>query len=216
MHIARCAALFGALTACYAPIAHEGAPCESSRQCPTPQRCVLGACSLHEGPPVDAAVEPPDAMVDARPPPDAMLLACSTAGLTCNGGTLTMFSCGGNCWVRCTANATRSAASNACSGWMGALGQIDDATENGCVTAHIGAEQWIGLTQSNTAATPGTGWTWNGVNPVGYTNWASGKPDDADHVESGEEQCAAINPDGTWDDQNCGGVAHFLCERPQL
>src|SRR5262249_9348186 len=59
MQIARSAVLFGALTGCYAPAAREGAPCESSLQCPAPQHCVLGACLLHDRPQIDAAVESP-------------------------------------------------------------------------------------------------------------------------------------------------------------
>jgi hypothetical protein len=187
-------------------------------QCPTPQRCVLGSCSLREAPAVDASVpERPDAPsppIDAPPPPiDAAPLACSTAGLTC-GGTVTMFTCGGNCWVLCTGHAPRDTASAACTGWMGALGQIDDATEQSCVDAHVNAVAWIGLTQSPTATSPRDGWTWNATNPLVFTHWQSGAPDDADNNENGAEQCAKIQTDGTWDDVTCGSSINFFCERP--
>jgi hypothetical protein len=77
------------------------------------------------------------------------------------------------------------------------------------------AASWIGLTQSNLATSPSTGWTWNGTTPLVYTNWLSGKPDDADNNENGEEQCASIRPNGgTWDDDGCGGSLDFFCERP--
>jgi hypothetical protein len=202
-------ALFGG---CYSPRIQEGAPCNSPDECPTPQRCVLGSCRLRD-PPTDAGAGAPgiDAAVDARP--DAMVLPCTTTGLTC-GGTATAFTCGGHCWVHCPSGATWTDASQSCTGWQGALGQVDDATEETCVIAHITAESWIGLSQSDNATTPGMGWTWNGKTPVVYTHWVTGKPDDGDGRESGAEQCGKLQPDGQWDDAGCAQVDRFLCERP--
>src|SRR5689334_6765900 len=129
----RCAALMGVLAGCYSPIAREGAPCESSDQCPSAQYCVLGSCSTRNAPMVDASPPEIDMAVDG-PPIDAIVrLPCNTTGLNCRGGTATTFQCGGNCWVRCTAPVPRGTAKTACTGWMGALGEIDDATEDGCV-----------------------------------------------------------------------------------
>lgn len=199
---------------CYNPPSlQEGAPCQRSEQCPDPQRCVLGSCSLHDPPPVDARPPPPtdamiDAVVDAMPPP------CSTAGLSC-GGTATMFACGGHCWVKCTGAVLRVTAETACAGWTGALGEIDDATENGCVASHITTSAfWFGAVQGDAAATPDDKWTWNGTTPLVYTSWATGKPDDADGVEDGMEQCGTIRPGGTWDDDSCNQPLGFFCERP--
>jgi len=204
------------LAGCYGPSLYEGAPCERSEQCPEPQRCVSGSCTLNLPPPIDAqsleadAAPPP---IDAAPPIDVMHPACSEAGLTCNG-TVTRFTCGGNCWVKCAGTAARSTAATACAGWTGALGEIGDATEQDCVATHVGAPTWIGLVQSTTATTPSTGWTWNGAVPVVYTHWLMNKPDDADGVENGAEQCGSIRVDGSWDDDNCGGALNFFCERP--
>ena len=217
--VRRCAALLGVLAGCYNPSLREGAPCETSEQCPTSQHCVLGSCSLHDAPAVDASLpEPPDAPGDApsdaaAPPIDAMRLACSTTGLTCSG-TATMFTCGGNCWVLCTGGAPRDTARAACAGWMGALGEIDDAMEQSCVAARVNAVAWLGLIQSATATTPDAGWTWNGTTPLGFTNWQSGVPDDRDNTENGAEQCAKLQTDGTWDDVTCSSSIDFLCERP--
>jgi hypothetical protein len=210
----RCAALLGVLAGCYSPFTRDGSPCESSDQCPWSQHCVLGSCSARATPEIDASAPEPDAAIDAPPPIDAMRPACSTAGLACGGGTATMFACGGNCWVRCTANVTRNSAKTACTNWTGALGEIDDATEQGCVAMHITAPSWIGLIQSDTATTPAMGWTWNGATQVVYTNWSPGKPDDADNNESRDEQCADIRIDGTWDDDGCNQPLDFFCERP--
>jgi hypothetical protein len=217
MRIARClAALVGVWTGCYGPSPPEGAPCKATEQCPTPQRCVLGSCSGHLLPGIDAtAADPPDAPpppIDAPPPPiDAM--PCGTAGLACSGNAM-MFRCGGNCWVRCTASVPRETARGACATWLGALGQIDDAAENSCVTQNLAAGSWIGLVQSDAATVPRMDWTWNGTTPPVYTNWLSGKPDDADNNENRAEQCAGIRTDGAWDDDSCNSPLDFLCERP--
>jgi hypothetical protein len=205
------------LIGCYAPLPRAGAPCDVTDDCPSPQRCVLGACGLRD-PSLDAAPDPgPDAAVDAAidaAPPDATRLPCTTAGLTCQGGTATAFSCGGNCWVRCTANVPRETARAACAAWQGALGQIDDATEQSCVAMRVATATWVGLIQSPTATKPNMGWTWNGATALVYTHWAPGKPDDADGIEAGGEQCASIRAAGTWDDDSCNSAVDFLCERP--
>jgi hypothetical protein len=215
--VRRCAVFLAVLFGCYEPYAQEGAPCESSDRCPSPQRCVLGRCSLHDAavdaPPVmpDAA---PDAAIDAPPPPiDAMLLPCNATGLTC-GGTATTFMCGGNCWASCTANVPRETARAACAGWTGALAEINDSIEQGCAAPKVTVAGWIGLLQSPGSATPATGWTWNGTTPLTFTNWIAGKPDDAGNGENGAEQCATIRPGGGWDDDTCSGALDFFCERP--
>jgi hypothetical protein len=208
------AALLAIAAGCYHPSPPEGAPCETTAQCPTPQQCRAGVCALHDAV-VDAGS--PDAAAlaaDAPPPPvDAAPLPCTTAGLAC-AGTATTFSCGGMCWVRCTSNVGRDTARAACAGWQGALGEIDDATEEACVTAHLTAASWIGLAQAATATTPQTGWTWNDGAPVSYTRWQVGAPNDRDGHENGEEQCGRIQIDGTWDDMSCGSSLDFLCARP--
>lgn len=206
--------LVSGLAGCYNPPSlQEGAPCQRTEQCPDPQQCVLGRCSLHESP-ADARPPAPDAAIDA--PADAMPPVCSTAGLSCAGGTVTMFPCGGHCWVQCTAAVSRDMAQAACTGWTGALGEIDDATEQGCVAPQVSAPTWIGAIQSDTARTPSDGWTWNGnaATPLVYTSWTPGKPDDAGNGEDGMEQCASIRVGGGWDDDGCGQARAFFCERP--
>lgn len=214
------AGLLGELAGCYTPRAlPEGSPCERTEQCPSPQLCVLGSCSLGE-PPADAPAPPSDARTDAPSDAavDAMPLPCSTAGLSCSG-TATMFTCGGHCWVRCSAAVARETGRAACAGWMGALGEIDDADEQTCVASHLGALTWIGLIQSDPANTPSTGWTWNGTTtPVTYTHWAAGQPDDGTSStagpETGREQCGLLRTDGTWADDPCSNPRSFFCERP--
>jgi Lectin C-type domain len=210
-----CAALLLVLAGCYDPFPRDGAPCERSEQCPSPQSCVLGSCSSREAPPVDAAEpEEIDAAIDAAIPIDAPRLACSTAGLNCPGGNVTMYMCGGNCWVRCTARLSRTNANTACINWTGKLGEINDATEQGCISPTVGEASWIGLTQSSTATTPGTGWLWNDAITVVYSNWTPGHPDDGDNRENLSEQCGDIRPGGAWDDDTCNQSLRFYCERP--
>jgi hypothetical protein len=210
------AALLALAAGCYSPRVPQGVPCESTLDCPSPQRCVLHACSVHDAPEPDAAVPIDAAEIDAAPidaPPDAPPLACTAAGLTC-AGTATTFLCGGHCWVHCATGATWPAASQACTAWMGALGEIDDDTEQSCVAAHVNTATWVGLVQGDATTAPAQGWSWNTpARPVVYTHWESGKPDDRDGSENHEEQCAKIQTDGTWDDVACSAMTGFLCER---
>ena len=214
----RRAAVLVLVASCYSPRTPEGAPCRSTVECPSPQRCIVGRCSLHDAPEPDAAIEP-----DAAPPPpvdaaidapiDAAVLPCVTTGLSC-AGTATPFMCGGHCWVRCTATLGWDRASQACAGWQGALGAIDDATEQSCVASRVSNNTWIGLRQDDMATAPAQGWNWNTpATPVGYTHWQSGVPDDQDGRENHDEQCAKMQSDGTWDDVACGTAYNFLCER---
>jgi hypothetical protein len=204
---------------CYNPgTPLEGAPCQRSEQCPEPQQCVLGSCSLSARPPVDARPPPPsDARVDAMV--DAMPVPCVADGLTCASGTLpSVFPCGTHCWVKCTEALPRATAETRCNNWMGALGEIDDATEQTCVASHIStATFWIGAIQGNPAATADAGWTWNGATRIVYSHWAAGEPEDGNGMgstaEHGVEQCGTIRPDG-WDDSTCNSPLPFFCARP--
>lgn len=212
----RCALLIAVWAGCYSPAAPTGAPCESTVECPGAQHCSAGHCVIHDVPEVDASVIEDAQSVTVDAPSDAAPLACSTAGLTCSGqGVATMFTCGGNCWVRCTQHVTREAARAACAAWSGTLAVIDDATEETCATSHAPADTWIGLQQPPAQTMPGMGWTWNGATPPVYTRWATGRPDDQDDRENGQEQCGKIESSGIWDDVACNDQIAFFCERPQ-
>jgi hypothetical protein len=206
------------LAGCYNSSAlPEGAPCQRTEQCPESQQCVLGSCLRSAPPPVDARPPPPpDAMIDAMV--DAMPVACVLDGLTCGSGTPLTFQCGSHCWAKCTDMVSRATAETRCTAWSGVPGEIADATENSCVNQHIvSIALWIGATQGGGAATPADKWTWNGDATKlfnNYTNWGSGRPDDAgDGVENGQEQCATIRPGGTWDDDSCNQPLAFFCTR---
>lgn len=206
------AAALALIAGCYSPRIREGAPCDSPDDCPIQLRCVQQTCQLRDPPPPDAEVDAPqDAAIDARP--DAMVLPCTTAGLTC-GGTATAFLCSGHCWAHCTSAVTQPTAGQSCTGWQGALGQIDDAAEEACVIGHIAATSWIGLSQRADAMAPGIGWMWNGEADLVYMHWAAGKPDDGGGGEGGAEQCGKLQTNGQWDDAVCTQGNRFLCRRP--
>jgi hypothetical protein len=159
------------------------------------------------------AAEVIDAAIVIDAPPDAAPLPCTVDGLV-GCGTATLFMCGDHCWVRCSNGATRTQASTTCVGWQGALGQIDDMTEQTCVASRVGNISWIGLVQSDAATAPADGWLWNtDANPVLFTNWQSNRPDDRDGVENRTEQCGMIQSDARWDDVACTEQHPFFCER---
>ena len=57
---------------------------------------------------------------------------------------------------------------------------------------------WIGLSQncSNLECEPNENWVWITGEPLSYTNWSSGEPNDND----GDDDLVWIYPDGTWND----------------
>jgi Lectin C-type domain len=212
--VARLIALVG-LIGCFSPRAPEGAPCASSDRCPPPQACVAGFCRLADDHEPDATPAPDvsaDAAVDTAV--DAVMLPCTVDGLTCNGATPHVFMCGSSCFASCGMGVVAATARNVCAAWSGRLAEIHDAATDACVAAKIGQFAWVGLTQASTATTPDADWSWNNTTPLTYTNWRAGKPDDAGGGENGQEQCALMFNDGTWDDTGCGAIASpFICGR---
>jgi hypothetical protein len=168
---------------------------------------VAGTCQLDV--PRDADLDTP--RFDASS--DAVALPCDLAEFACGVGAK-VFMCGTTCYARCNASVNSAAAQTRCQAWSGRLGEIPDAETNACVTDGIAGRAWIGLAQSADATTPADGWTWNGTTPVTFAGWHDGRPDDADGSENKQEQCGALDTDGTWDDTPCGfnGLA-FVCQR---
>lgn len=199
------------LAGCYAPFAAEGAPCATSDQCPSQQRCVLGQCSLTDR---DAAV-PPDRdapSIDDAPPGDAPPLRCGFSSIVCNGN-LSIMTCAQRCWLICSEPVSRAAALDRCTGWPGMLAEIDSPDEQACLNDKVIFRAWSGLAQSQNQASAGAGWTWNATRSLAYTNWQLGAPNDLDGVENNAEQCGLLQPNGTWDDEACNFPAGFACER---
>jgi hypothetical protein len=167
---------------------------------------------------IDAAIDAAaDASIDAAP----NLGSCNTTALTCLGGTPVAVTCNAGCWVRCqqsTPVANEPAAAAACAAWGGKLAPIRSQQDNDCVAITLFPSQssWIGYEQDAAATMKGTGWSWNhdGV-ASSYTNWSSGQPNDNDGTENGEEQCAYMPTNGTWQDVACSDAStyRFSCRR---
>ncbi len=53
-------------------------------------------------------------------------------------------------------------------------------------------------------------WKLSDNSPLSYTNWNSGEPND-----EGNEDCAGIKTDGTWNDIECDSTKAVVCEVDQ-
>jgi hypothetical protein len=62
-------------------------------------------------------------------------------------------------------------------------------------------DRWIGLRKTTTQ------FEWVTGEPVGYTAWGAGEPNEAG------TPCARMRTDGTWSDRACGELYPALCER---
>ena len=145
-----------------------------------------------------------DAAVDARPcelPPD------------CTSGRA--YVCNGTCYALCYVDKTRAAAAVSCTEWGGCLATLADANQNNCAASMLTSEDvWVGATQDNAATTTTGGWSWCDGSALSYTAWMNGMPDDAEGVETGQEQCAALTNAGNWIDRACNFQLDYVCARP--
>ena len=66
---------------------------------------------------------------------------------------------------------------------------------------------WIGI---NDKSQEGTFVYASDATPIIWNNWVDGQPDNV-----GDQDCAQIGwgPDYTWDDEGCGDLFSFVCER---
>jgi uncharacterized protein (TIGR03382 family) len=94
-------------------------------------------------------------------------------------------------------------------GWQ--LGTPGDSQEQGGLrqsTDPYNDQFWIGFTD---AAYEGT-WVWLDGTPTGYTHWRTGEPNNGLGPYT-EEDCATIEPTGTWSDADCAlEVWPYVCE----
>jgi hypothetical protein len=75
----------------------------------------------------------------------------------------------------------------------------------GTFDAYDTAARWIGL---NDMATEGA-FVWINGEPVTYTNWNGGEPNNS----SGNEDCGEMSwSNGSWNDNNCSKTHTFICE----
>ena len=93
------------------------------------------------------------------------------------------------------------------------LVSIGDAAEDDWLTANFGGgTRWIGFTDEVVEGS----FAWESGEPVGYTDWGSGQPDD--WQPCGGEDYASLLPSGLWNDlpdDNCGfGGMRGIVEDP--
>lgn len=209
------------LVGCYAPATPGGVPCGPGHACPEGQRCVTSAgvqVCLPEAQPLDDAQQLviDSALADAtlHPPdgagPDSGHAVCSFSGLTCSGGIGSIV-CNNVCFVTCTEGVTEPEAETRCSAWGGHLASILSQADEDCLGNAHPAAVWIGYVQAANQASVSAGWNWVAGQPVTYTNWGTGQPDDGDAVENGAEQCAYKSTMGVWEDEVCTAPTGFAC-----
>lgn len=145
---------------------------------------------------------------------DGCTSACF-AGPSCDPSRYTEFEDGavdaatGNCFLRSVFGASWNDAQAACVALtdvdrVGSLPVIEDIDTNWIVRFAGGADGWIGATDQAVEGEM--------VDPFGqplsYTNWEPGEPNDS----SGNEDCVMIYASGRWNDAQCTDLRSYACE----
>ncbi len=133
--------------------------------------------------------------------------SCNSAGYI--PGFIYMGSYNGSSYYCSTSPATWSTASNVCSANGGYLASIGSAGENAFLANILTLQSaYIGLSDASQEGN----FTWSSGEPMGYTNWYPGQPNDyldqQDHVEM-------LN-NGQWNDQYASKKLEFIMELPCL
>lgn len=122
---------------------------------------------------------------------------------------------GGRTYLLCLTEVEWDTAQGYCVAQGGYLATIEDETENAAVGDLMepyiaddgGPGGWIGGRRVGSSDE----WEWASTeNPVGYTNWSSGEPNNEDGVEN----CVEMKPSGDWNDHPCSSSQAFVCEIP--
>jgi hypothetical protein len=122
---------------------------------------------------------------------------------------------GSHSYLFCTSLTTWPNAEADCLSWGYDLVTIDDSGENSWLTStglaygfrHGGLNElaWHGF---NDRTAEGT-WEWASGDPASFTSWSGGEPNNM-----GNEDCATLNYNGTWNDYPCTGSMYYICESP--
>jgi hypothetical protein len=148
--------------------------------------------------------QPGDASADVGAELCPLNLECSTGPSACYN-QLTSF-----CVTACPADqVTFATAETRCVAWGGHVASVHAMDDLTCLAT---PSSWLGLQQTGTA-TPADGWTWLDGSTLDYVAWSGNQPDDRDNVENGEEQCARVRVNGTWEDAPCTSLGAVVCRR---
>ncbi len=143
--------------------------------------------------------------------------ACDTLDNDCDGNrdesgcTCSSEEYAGKLYLYCTTAATWTLARANCLTWGYDLVAIESAAENTQVVNEAVSRStgywWMGFTDSTTEGT----WVWSSGSAGGYSNWASGEPNDSG--KKGED-CGQLYrfADYTWNDAACSGSLAYVCE----
>ena len=115
----------------------------------------------------------------------------------------------GSCFVFFLGPKAQAGAAADCAAIGGHLAAITSAETNALVTTILSNKNtFIGATD---AVTEGA-FVWHDANPLTYTNWRTGEPNNGGG--SAQEQCAIIlgAENGKWDDRPCGNSYAYLCQ----
>jgi len=149
-----------------------------------------------------------DAAIDA--PPDAR---------PCMGGTMAQVAPDGSCLVFVSTPTTYVDAKAACMAMTAHLAYLKSAALDNFAEQFIGTTNtWIGATDR---ATEGT-FIWDDGSALGFTNWATGEPNNGGVGATYQEDCAIIagmRATKQWDDRPCdasqvptSGNFAYLCQ----
>lgn len=137
---------------------------------------------------------------------------------------------GGHRYELVCAKVSWSAAKTAAIRAGGHLVTIADASENAFVatianvpgawsepnTYGMVTGPWIGFFQAPDGAEPAGGWGWVTGEPVAYTHWAAGEPNDFEGSPAPEDRAVLWGPGGvpsdTWNDIGAAGAAGYVIE----
>jgi hypothetical protein len=114
---------------------------------------------------------------------------------------------GGHVYYFCNPSKKWGEARDWCSERGTHLATVSSWAEQGFLAANLGGTaMWIGLHQEWYT------WEWSWVNgePVSFTAWGDGQPDDGDFWT--EEDCVELFAWGPWNDNDCGSKSRYICE----
>jgi hypothetical protein len=136
---------------------------------------------------------------------------CAHTILVCGGTTCDVHTHGGHEYLFCDGQESWADAKAQCASQGKSLLTINDAEEEawvqGIASALSTQKWWMGF---NDRASEGT-FVWGSGEPVTYTNWYPGEPNDA----GGDEDCGQLNrfyPELGWNDEPCSLHLRYICE----